>query len=75
MKPTEKYTYETICVKELDIQSSGQSHVLPIHATSAFSYITAEESVEVFSGQSTGFVYSRYANPTIEAVENKLART
>ena len=56
----------------MDIQS-GESHVLPIHATSAFSYRNIQDSIDVFEGRADGFVYGRYGNPTVDAVQNKLA--
>ncbi len=65
--------FETICTKELNEFESGDSHVLPINATSAFSYNSIEDSIDVFTGKKEGYVYTRYGNPTITAVQNKLA--
>jgi len=68
-----KAKFDTICVKEnLDIKS-GEPHVLPIHASSSFSYENIQDSIDVFTGQKEGYVYSRYGNPTIQSVEKKLA--
>lgn len=68
-----KLDISTICVKEnLDIKS-GESHILPIHASSAFSYQNIEDSIDVFEGRKQGYVYGRYGNPTVTAVQNKLA--
>lgn len=64
---------DTLCVGENQQNKNGQSHVLPINASSAFSYDTIEESIDIFTGKKDGFVYTRYANPTIESVERKLA--
>jgi len=64
---------DSICVSENREIENGASHVLPINASSAFSFKDIESSIDVFEGRSDGFVYSRYANPTIDSVERKLA--
>ena len=45
----------------------------PVYFTSTFSYGTAEEGQARFSGQNPGYIYSRFANPTTVALEQKLA--
>jgi methionine-gamma-lyase len=45
----------------------------PVYFTSTFSYGTAEEGQARFSGQNPGYIYSRFANPTTSALEQKLA--
>lgn len=45
----------------------------PIYATSTFVFASAAE-VEAFNqGKSTRYLYTRYGNPTVQAVEEKLA--
>ncbi|MBJ26964.1 MAG: O-succinylhomoserine sulfhydrylase [Rhodospirillaceae bacterium] len=44
-----------------------------IYATSGFVYETAELAEARFSGESEGFVYSRFGNPTVRVFENRLA--
>ena len=68
-----RLNYDTICVRENQDVSNGDPHVLPIHASSAFSYNDIESSIDVFKGDAEGYVYSRYGNPTISFVEKKLA--
>ena len=65
---------DTICVKDKKVEQSGQAHILPLHATSSYSYKNIEDSIDVFSGKESGHVYSRFSNPTISEVENKLAK-
>ena len=74
MKKADKYSISTSCVKESSIQDSGESHVFPLHASSSFSYKSIDDSIEVFKGEKEGYVYSRYGNPTITEVQNKLAK-
>ena len=44
-----------------------------IFFNSGFVYDTAEQAEAIFAGEETGFQYSRYANPTVEMFENRLA--
>ena len=68
-----KYRIDSLCVSENREIKNGDSHVLPINASSAFSFENIEESIDIFTGEKKGFVYGRYANPSIESVEKKLA--
>lgn len=68
-----KLKIDSICVKENRQIENGDAHILPINASSAFSYKTIEDSIDVFTGQKKGFVYGRYGNPTIASVETKIA--
>lgn len=45
----------------------------PIYATSTFAFPTAEALEAYQRGGTDAYIYSRYANPTVEAVETKLA--
>src|SRR5258706_5292502 len=45
----------------------------PIYETSTFVFETAEEVLAYNEGRSSKYLYSRYANPTIVSVEQKLA--
>ncbi|WP_108658385.1 O-succinylhomoserine sulfhydrylase [Acuticoccus kandeliae] len=41
--------------------------------TQGFVYATAEEAMARFAGESEGFVYSRYGNPTVAMFETRMA--
>lgn len=45
----------------------------PIVQASTFAFETPEEMISVFEGKKPGYVYSRYGNPTLSIVEEKLA--
>ena len=45
----------------------------PIHQTTAFGYGTLEHGAAIFAGKATGYRYSRFANPTVHALEAKMA--
>ncbi|MAN73992.1 MAG: O-succinylhomoserine sulfhydrylase, partial [Henriciella sp.] len=44
-----------------------------IYLTSGYAYDSAEQAARRMSGEEEGFVYSRYANPTVRMLENRLA--
>ncbi len=44
-----------------------------LYLTSGFVYETAEEAAARFAGEAEGYVYSRYANPTVRMFEERLA--
>ncbi len=45
----------------------------PIAQTTAFAYGTLEHGAAIFAGEAPGYRYSRFANPTVAALEAKLA--
>jgi methionine-gamma-lyase len=62
----------TICAKEWRDPSITPTHVLPIYASSSFEHASAEEAISIFTGKEKGFVYSRYGNPTVSSVTEKI---
>lgn len=65
--------FKTLCVIEHKDTKTTPPHQLPIYATSSFVFEEVEESIEIFKGNKTGHVYSRYGNPTIDTVAEKIA--
>ncbi len=64
---------DSFCVKEpLDLRTTAP-HVLPIYATSSFVFEDIEQGIEIFSNIESGHTYSRYANPTVDTVAQKIA--
>lgn len=45
----------------------------PIYATSSFIYEQVEDIDRIVEGETSGFVYSRYGNPTVAAFEEAMA--
>src|SRR5215212_7360279 len=41
----------------------------PIYASATFTYDSMQEIDQIFSGEKQGFIYTRYGNPTIAALE------
>lgn len=46
---------------------------IPIYQTSTFSFPSAEEGAARFGGTSDGYIYTRMANPTVNALEENIA--
>jgi methionine-gamma-lyase len=63
----------SLCVKEPHDPRTTKPHVLPIYATSSFAFENIDEGIAIFSNQKEGHGYSRYANPTVDAVAAKIA--
>lgn len=51
----------------------GQPVAVPIYATVTYTYDSMAEMDAVFAGEGGDYVYSRYGNPTVAALENALA--
>ncbi len=65
--------FNSLCAKDLGNDFKHSPHNLPIYQTSAFEFSSHQESVATFNGEQKGFSYSRYNNPTIEKVAEKIA--
>ncbi len=68
-----KISIDSMCVKEIKEKRTTQPHQLPIYATSSFEFENMEQGIDIFTGKTSGHVYSRYGNPTIDTVSQKLA--
>ncbi len=64
---------ETKCIQEGYKPQNGEARVLPIYQSTTFKYDTAEEMGALFDLEADGFFYTRLANPTVDAVEKKIA--
>lgn len=51
---------------------TGKPVSTPIYASSTFTYDSMEEVDEVFAGERQGYVYTRYGNPTLAALEEAI---
>ncbi len=46
----------------------GQPVITPIYASATFTYDSMEQIDRVFSGEDSGYIYTRYGNPTVAAL-------
>lgn len=65
--------FSTICIHGGFKKESNRSHITPIYATSTFLFDDAQQIEDLFSGKQDGFIYSRWGNPTVQEVEEKIA--
>lgn len=63
----------TICVQEGYEAKNGEPRVLPIYQSTTYKYESSEELAGLFDLTADGHMYSRISNPTVAAVEEKIA--
>jgi methionine-gamma-lyase len=51
----------------------NNAHLTPIYASSTYVFDTAEQGMRRFSGDEAGYIYSRWGNPSIKEVEDKIS--
>lgn len=65
--------FSTLAIRAGLDPSHHREHSEAIYTTSSFTFDTAEQAAEVFSGDEAGNVYSRYTNPSVRVFEERLA--
>ncbi len=70
---TKNLGFNTKLIHAGDFEDANGSAVTPIYQTSTFAFRNAKHGADLFAGREKGFIYTRIGNPTIEALENKLA--
>lgn len=63
---------DTICVQGGYSPKSGEPRVAPIVQSTTYEYKTAAELADLFDLKANGYFYTRLANPTVDAFEQKL---
>ncbi|HOF07488.1 MAG TPA: aminotransferase class I/II-fold pyridoxal phosphate-dependent enzyme [Bacteroidales bacterium] len=63
----------SILVHGGEIEDEMGSVVTPIYQTSTFKFKDAQQGANRFAGKEEGYIYTRLGNPTIKALEKKLA--
>src|SRR6266566_3738648 len=51
---------------------NGLPVATPIYATATFTYDSMDQVDQVFAGEQPGYIYSRYGNPTVAALEEAI---
>lgn len=64
---------ETKCIQSGYKPKNGEARVLPIYQSTTYKYDTAEYMGSLFDLEKEGYFYTRLANPTAGAVEEKIA--
>ena len=64
---------ETQCLHAGYEPKNGETHVLPIYQSTTYDYDSTEFVGKLFDLTAPGHMYSRISNPTVDAVEQKIA--
>lgn len=64
---------ETKCIQAGYEPKNGEPRVVPIVQSTTYKYATSDEMGKLFDLEADGFFYTRLANPTLDAVEKKIA--
>lgn len=73
MEKKEFTDISTIAIHGAQTAMAEHAHAVPIFATSAFTFDSAEQGMARFSGKEAGYTYSRFGNPTATAAEEIIA--
>lgn len=65
---------ETQCLHEGYTPKNGEPRVLPIVQSTTYVYDSTDEVAAVFDDPTKSLIYSRFENPTVMAVEEKIAK-
>lgn len=68
-----EYDAATKCVQAGYSPENGQPRVVPICQSTTFKYESSDAMGDLFDLKASGFFYTRLANPTTDAVEQKIA--
>ncbi len=68
-----KKNLETICVHGGWKAKKGEPQQLPIYQSTTFRYETSDQMARLFDLKDSGYFYTRLANPTNDAVAQKIA--
>lgn len=64
---------ETKCIQSGYSPKNGEPRVTPIVQSTTYKYDTSDAMGKLFDLEAEGFFYTRLANPTLDAVEKKIA--
>ncbi len=70
---TKNMNIETKCLHSGYSPKNTEPRVVPIVQSTTYVYDSTEEVASVFDEPTKSLIYSRFANPTVMAVENKIA--
>lgn len=67
-----KRSMETTCIQGGWQPKNGEPRILPIYQSTTFKYSTSEQMGRLFDLEENGYFYTRLANPTNDAVADKI---
>jgi len=69
----ETYDFDTLAVRAGIARSQFNEHSEALYLTSSFVFENAAQAAARFSGEEPGNVYARFTNPTVSAMQDRLA--
>ena len=69
----DRYRPDTLCIQAGYEPKNGEPRVVPIVQSTTFTYERARDMGALFDLEAEGFFYTRLGNPTLDAVERKIA--
>lgn len=73
MNKDKHYQLDTLCVQAGYSPKTGESRIPQICQSTTFYYGSTQEMADCFDLKSDGYFYSRLSNPTLSALEGKIA--
>lgn len=70
MKNNKKF--ETKAIRQQTEKSANREHSVPLYLTSSFTFPDAQSMQATFAGEQEGNIYSRYSNPNLEELIEKV---
>ena len=67
------YKINTKCIQSGYQPKNGEPRQLPIYQSTTYKYDSSEEMAQLFDLSKEGHMYTRISNPTVDAVEKKIA--
>jgi O-succinylhomoserine sulfhydrylase len=71
--PQSNLEFSTLAVRAGFERSNFGEHAEPMFLTSSFVHDSAEHAAAKFAGEATGYIYSRFGNPTVSVFQDRLA--
>lgn len=69
---SQKQSLDTICIQGGWQPKNGEPRVLPVYQSTTFKYETSQQMGRLFDLEEDGYFYTRLANPTNDAVADKI---
>lgn len=65
---------QTFLIRNQHPRSENREHSVPIYFTSSYVFDNADHMAALFADEQEGFIYSRYANPNVSELIQKVAK-
>ena len=69
-----KMNFDSMLIHGTGFKDEHKSPNVPIYQTSTFAFDSVEDGASCFAGEKKGFIYTRINNPTLDALENVIAK-